>query len=81
MSYQYFLELITIEFKGNPLNGVFTVELGDYIANSPIEYWIYGHSHRNINKQIGNTRCISNQLGYTFHNEHKDFNPSAIIEI
>ena len=74
-------ELMADEFKGSPINGAFTVELGDFIANSPIEYWIYGHSHRNINKQIGNTRCISNQLGYTFHNEHKTFNPSAIIEI
>ena len=74
-------ELMADELKGSPINGVFTVELGDYISNSPIEYWIYGHSHRNINRQIGNTRCISNQLEYTFYDEHKDFNPSAVIDI
>ena len=74
-------ELMADEFKGSPINGAFTVEMGDYIVNSPIEYWIYGHSHRNINKQIGNTRCISNQLGYTFHDENKTFHPSAILEI
>ena len=50
--YRHF-ELMAPEFKGSPLNGAFTVELGGFIADSPIEYWIYGHSHRNINKVIG----------------------------
>ena len=35
-------ELMAPEFKGSPLNGAFTVELGGFIADSPIEYWIYG---------------------------------------
>ncbi|MDR3877292.1 MAG: metallophosphoesterase [Alistipes sp.] len=73
--------LIAPEYKGSPLNGAFTVELGDYIASSRIEYWIYGHSHRNIDKVIGNTKCISNQLGYVFHNEHTLFDDSKHIEI
>ena len=54
------------EFKGSPINGAFTSELGDFIAGSRIDYWIYGHSHRNINKTIGNTQCVCNQLGYIF---------------
>ena len=69
------------EFRGSPLNGAFTVELGGFIADSPIEYWIYGHSHRNINKVIGNTRCICNQLGYVFSNEHTSFDKEAHISI
>ena len=32
-------ELMAPEFKGSPLNGAFTVELGGFIADSPIEYW------------------------------------------
>ena len=39
------------EFRGSTINGAFTVELGDYIADSGIEYWIYGHSHRNIDAE------------------------------
>lgn len=74
-------ELMAPEFKGSPLNGAFTVELGGFIADSPIEYWIYGHSHRNINKVIGNTRCICNQLGYVFSNEHTSFDKEAHISI
>lgn len=72
--------LIAEEFKGSLINGAFTVELGKYIADSRINYWIYGHSHRNINKTIGNTRCLSNQLGYVFQNEHHSFCRDAVIE-
>ena len=36
------------------------------------EYWIYGHSHRNINDVIGKTQCVSNQLGYVFSGEHRN---------
>ena len=69
------------EFNGSPINGAFTVELGNYIANSGINYWIYGHSHRNIEAQIGNTRIISNQLGYVSHGEHRGFLHGRLIEV
>jgi len=58
------------EFQGSMINGSFTVELGNYIANTDIDYWVYGHSHRNIEAQIGNARIVSNQLGYVSHGEY-----------
>ena len=73
-------ELMSPEFKGSDLNGAFTVELGKFIESSSIEYWIYGHSHRNIDKTIGNTHCISNQLGYVFSNEHGSFDRGRCLE-
>jgi predicted nucleotidyltransferase len=71
------------EFQNSTINGAFTVELGDFISNSHIDYWIYGHSHRNIKAQIGDTIIMSNQLGYVSDNEHlrNGFNPSAMIEL
>jgi predicted phosphodiesterase len=66
-------QLCAPEFKGSSLNGAFTVELEDYITSSDIDYWIYGHSHRNINIVIGDTQCVCNQLGYVFANEHHQF--------
>lgn len=57
------------EFRGSTINGAFTVELGDYIADSGIDYWIYGHSHRNIDARIGKTQILSNQFGYLSHDE------------
>lgn len=71
------------EFQSSTINGAFTVELGDYIADSDIDYWIYGHSHRNIDAQIGATKIFSNQLGYVSHGENltNGFNPSRFIEV
>ncbi len=69
------------KFVNSKANGAFTVELKDYIEDSGIEYWIYGHSHYNIDIQIGRTKCVTNQLGYVFHNENKTFNHGKFIEI
>ena len=73
--------LMADEFRDSSINGAFTVELGDYMADSRINYWIYGHSHRNIDRTIGNTRCVSNQLGYVFQDEHQSFRRDAVIEL
>ena len=74
-------QLSSPDFAGSRINGAFTVELEKYIETSPIEYWIYGHSHRNIDKIIGKTKCITNQLGYVSHNEHLTFISDKCIEI
>ena len=71
------------EFKGSTINGAFTVELGNYIAESGIDYWIYGHSHRNIDAQISKTQILSNQFGYLSHGEPQNngFDSSRHIEL
>ena len=71
------------EFRGSAINGAFIVELGEYIAESGIDYWIYGHSHCNIDAQIGKTKILSNQLGYISHGEYmrNGYNPSRFIKI
>ncbi|MCK9312062.1 MAG: metallophosphoesterase, partial [Bacteroidales bacterium] len=74
-------QLSSPDFAQSKMNGAFTVELASYIENSPIEYWIYGHSHRNIDKVIGKTNCLTNQLGYVFHNEHLSFDLKKIVEL
>lgn len=74
-------QLVAPEFQGSRINGAFTVELADYIATSGIDYWIYGHSHRNIDKTIGTTHCLCNQFGYVSHNEHITFDRGKVIEV
>lgn len=68
-------------FKDSKANGAFIVELADFIEDSGIDYWIYGHSHYNVDIRIGNTLCVSNQLGYVFQNEHIDFLRDAVIDL
>ena len=74
-------QLMSPEFISSRINGAFTVELADYIEQSNIDYWIYGHSHRNIDKVIGTTRCVSNQFGYAFHDEHLTFDRKKILVV
>lgn len=75
--------VVAKEFQGSQINGAFVCELGEYIADADIDYWIYGHSHRNLDLVIGKTKIISNQLGYVCNNEHicNNFSRSKHIEI
>lgn len=73
--------LLSDDFRNSRINGAFTSNLDDMIMELRINYWIYGHSHRNIDKKIYNTNFVSNQLGYVFANEHTTFNRNKYIEI
>ena len=69
------------EFRGSDINDAFTVDLTDFIKQCEAKYWIFGHSHRNINKVIGKTSCLCNQIGYVQVNEHKTFSNGKNIVI
>ena len=66
-------KLLYPEFASKSYSGAFAVELAPYIAQSPIKYWIFGHSHYNIGMEIGKTQLVCDQLGYIHHGEHQDF--------
>ena len=71
-----------VQYKGDVLNEAFAVELFDIIESSNIAYWVYGHHHSNTPEfTIGNTRLITNQLGYVQHNEHQLFATNKCIEL
>lgn len=74
-------KMLCPKFKDSKTNGAFTVELEDFIKTSGIDYWIYGHSHYNVDVLIGNTLCLSNQLGYVFNNENNTFRKDAVVEV
>lgn len=75
--------VVAPQHKDSFINSAFSTELSDYIADSRINVWIYGHSHTNIDTVIGNTRIVSNQLGYVRYQEQlrNGFHPSAYIEV
>lgn len=71
------------EFEGSPINNAFVVDTTDFITKSDIDYWIYGHIHRNIGNgtMLGDTTMVCNQLGYVHMNEHYNFSRDSFIEI
>lgn len=77
------LSVVAAQHMGSVLNGAFAAELGNFIADSRIDVWIYGHSHTNIDTTIGNTWIVCNQFGYVDYYEHykNGFVPDKIIEL
>ncbi len=70
------------DFANSPINEAFVVDLNQFIQKYKIDYWIYGHTHRNIPKIVlKNTKLVSNQLGYVSYNESKGYDNDCIIEI
>ncbi|UJP63336.1 metallophosphoesterase [Mongoliitalea daihaiensis] len=68
------------QYKDSILNEAFAVELYDLIDTSRIDTWVYGHHHSNTATfQIGDTKLLTNQLGYVQRNEHLLFETSKVI--
>ena len=76
------LAVVAPEHKGSLLNSAFATELGNFIADSRIDAWIFGHSHANEEAIIGNTRIVCNQLGYVYYRENlSGFDGGKFIEV
>jgi len=70
------------EFKNSPINEGFMIDKTTFISDSDINYWIYGHSHRNKAEfEINGTKMVTNQLGYTDYSEGHGFSSSKLINI
>ncbi|MCX6249828.1 MAG: metallophosphoesterase [Bacteroidetes bacterium] len=63
------------KYKGDILNEAFALELYDFIEQTEVDYWLFGHHHYNPPSfTIGKTLMITNQLGYVKYDENETFN-------
>lgn len=70
------------KYINSKINEAFATNLTELIEDNSIDYWIYGHHHSNVNDfQIGNTKLVTNQLGYVKYNENIGFNSKAYIKV
>jgi predicted phosphohydrolase len=70
------------QYKSDVLNEAFVVDLYDLIDKNKIDCWIYGHHHVNVEEfNIGQTKMITNQLGYLRCDENKNYTNNKIIDI
>ena len=58
---------VATEHLTSPLRSAFATDLNYLMEDGRIDYWVYGHSHTNINCKVYNTEIICNQLGYVEH--------------
>lgn len=69
------------EFYANsPLAPAFASDLDWLIEPSGLPLWIHGHTHHNIDYQLGATRVLSNQHGYPGEVCAR-FDPKLVLEI
>jgi len=70
------------QYKGDVLNDAFAVELFDFIENSNVDCWIFGHHHENTPEfKIGKTKMLTNQLGYVKYENTDLFDLGKCFEI
>ncbi|MGA2244561.1 MAG: metallophosphoesterase [Verrucomicrobiota bacterium] len=65
---------------GRALSAAFASNLEKLIAASGIPLWIHGHTHYNVDYEVGKTRVYSNQRGYPTK-ILPGFRPTAVIEL
>lgn len=70
-------------FATNNLADAFIIPLEDYIEQSDIDAWIFGHTHYNAAEglQLGKTRICTNQLGYVMYGICQGFDPARFIDL
>jgi Icc-related predicted phosphoesterase len=56
-------------------------DLSRLMENYNIALWVFGHIHSSLDGSKGNTRLISNPLGYMSENQKNSFKRDLVIEI
>ena len=77
------LSLESPKHQASLLSSAFVSDLDHLIEKSKATYWIYGHTHTNIQGEVGETKLVTNQLGYISGREHisNKFSNSYVIEL
>jgi len=69
-------------YQGSPINSAFANNQEGLIEKLNIDYWIYGHTHANMEPiTIGKTKLLINTFGYVHFQEHQSFQNDLIIKI
>lgn len=69
------------KWRGVNVLSAFANNMDDLILNNKIDVWIFGHQHEYINDYIGNTKILSNPLGYSKESDFNLFKNDRFIKI
>lgn len=67
------------DFGYSPVATGFLSNLDELVEQADL--WVFGHTHANLDIQIGKCRLISNQLGYPHEMLPVAFNPDLVVEL
>jgi hypothetical protein len=57
-------EHISVRYQNSSSNVFFCFEGEKYLKNGNMKYWVFGHTHEEMNFTEHNVRCVCNPLGY-----------------
>lgn len=69
------------EYKADKLSPAYASNLDAILHEFSPQLWIHGHTHYDVDYQVGKTRVLSNQRGYVPEERVKTFNENFLIEI
>lgn len=76
------LQCVHPDHIGSRLGSAFATDLDEFILKHQPDYWVYGHSHRNMPEiLIGKTKLVTNQLGYVPYQEHYTWDSMRYFEL
>ena len=70
-------------YASNGLSPAFIVAMEDFIAQSDVRHWVFGHTHYNQadGMQVGKCTMHTNQMGYVQYGVCQGFRPDAVFEV
>jgi predicted phosphodiesterase len=73
--------LVCDEFAGSNVNPYFHANCDELFNNYKIDYWMFGHTHRPVNKFLGDTHVITNQRGYVGYEKELGFDHDFWLDV
>jgi Icc-related predicted phosphoesterase len=71
-----------LKYLTSPVNEAFCTDYSEFIENSGVNFWIYGHSHFNQHPvYLNKTLLVTNQLGYVASNEQEGYRNNAFCVV
>ena len=67
-------------YAQSTLTPAFASNLDALVEESGVPLWLHGHTHYNVDYQLGTTRLLTNQRGYPSEG-CRGFNPGMVVEI
>ena len=77
----YLEDHIAEQYHGSDINTFFTFDGHKYLKDGSIKYWVFGHTHDEIQYEFEDVKCICNPLGYPSENNYGEWCSVKTIEI
>lgn len=68
-------------YKGSELNPFFVCPVDSLIEERRPALWVHGHTHEQMDYQLGETRVVCNPFGYPMERSPHWFREDAVVEV